>query len=457
MPGDEMREDATASTDAGRERGGPRHAAPRKPLLTRLHVPAGKAIAMAAMPSAVLMGMGLTPQLASAKPQPKNPFKDGPCVSAPDKEEEAEKAEEKAKAEKAAKEAKEKAEAAAKAKAKREKAAEEAREKAEAKKPDPSGTSGSSDGESGSGSDSGSDSGTDSGSSGDGGADSPEPEPSESEPKNPLDPLGLGDKIKDVLTPGEKAEQEEAEEEREEADKPAAEPSPSAGDESRNPVEDTADKVEKGVEDATDGLRKGAEDAKDKLPKPSPSETGDKSGKDEKDGEDAKDKAGEDEDGKKPFPCVEEKKVAGSDQETPATLPNQPWYLEASSLALHGLDYKGVVNVKMANGESKQALKFTASSLDIGDLHQIVEGQDGAKYHVQAAKGSTSTIRDGQVTMYTERLQGNLFGLIPIVFDPEHPPPVNLPEVFFTKVKVTQAGQFGGTLTVPGLHQSITR
>ncbi|MGW9177399.1 hypothetical protein ACWGR2_38825, partial [Streptomyces decoyicus] len=80
MPGDELHESAAAGA-----RTGPRHAAPRKPLLTRLHVPAGKAIAIAAMPSAVLMGMGLTPQMAIAKPAPKSPFKDGPCVTAPDK------------------------------------------------------------------------------------------------------------------------------------------------------------------------------------------------------------------------------------------------------------------------------------------------------------------------------------------------------------------------------------
>ncbi|WP_372348803.1 hypothetical protein [Streptomyces sp. KL116D] len=39
-------------------------------LFTRLHMPAGKAIAIAAMPTAVLMGLGLTPTLASAKDNP---------------------------------------------------------------------------------------------------------------------------------------------------------------------------------------------------------------------------------------------------------------------------------------------------------------------------------------------------------------------------------------------------
>ena len=59
--------------------------------------------------------------------------------------------------------------------------------------------------------------------------------------------------------------------------------------------------------------------------------------------------------------------------------------------------------------------------------------------------------------MYTEELKGNLFGLIPITFSPKTPPPLNVPFAFFTDVKVTQAGQFGGTLTVPGPAQLLHR
>ena len=85
-----------------------------------------------------------------------------------------------------------------------------------------------------------------------------------------------------------------------------------------------------------------------------------------------------------------------------------------------------------------------------------MQGPDGKTSHVQAAEGSTSTIEDGQVTMYTEELKGNLFGLIPITFSPDSPPPLNVPEAYFTDVTVRQAAQFGGTLTIPGLQMSIT-
>ncbi len=146
----------------------------------------------------------------------------------------------------------------------------------------------------------------------------------------------------------------------------------------------------------------------------------------------------------------------GVDNNVP--LPDDPWFLNASSLLLKGADYKGIVEVRTANGTKKKVLKYVVSDgTDIGDLHQTVKDpQTGKTYHVQAAKGSTSTIRDGDTVMYTESISGNLLGLIPVTFDPEHPPPLNIPLIYFTKVTVQQAGQFGGTLHVPGLHQYVT-
>ncbi|WP_240969131.1 hypothetical protein [Streptomyces sp. HNM0575] len=384
------------------------------------------------MPSAVLMGMGLTPQLASAKPLPKNPFKGGACVSQPDKDENQDKA------------AKERLE---KAKEKAEKEREKQREEA--------GKDGS-DSKPGSGSDSSkpdpspSPSG-DSGGSGGSGDPSPSPSPSDPDEDDGDDDGGLlggiGDAIGDVLTPKEKKEKA-AEEKKKEEEKASSDSgsgsSGSSASKSDKPVEDAVGKVGDGLKDTTDKLGKGVEDvgkgAKDKLPS---------AGGDDEAGKDTARKDGKD------FPCVEEKKSAGKDEQTPNTLPNEAWRLEASSLGLHGLDYEGVVNIRTQDGKTKQALKFTASSLDIGDLHQIVTGPDGTNYHVRAAQGSTSTVKGGKVTMYTEELKGNLFGLIPITFDPEHPPPLNIPEAYFTNVKVKQAGQFGGNLTVPGMHQTI--
>ncbi|WP_328731468.1 hypothetical protein OHT20_12065 [Streptomyces caniferus] len=426
MPGDELHEESAA---AG-ARSGPRHAAPRKPLLTRLHVPAGKAIAIAAMPSAVLMGMGLTPQMAIAKPAPKSPFKDGPCVTAPDKVDKKD-----TKFKDGTTDGKDDAPGKGDTKPSAAPSASPSAGKDADKAPEPS-PSGSAKTDEPSG--------------------SATPSPSASEDKKDDGGLlgGIGDALGGLLG-GDKSE--------EPSDAPSpstsesASPSPSAS-ESKDSGSVT-DKVTKPVKDTVDGLKDGTGKAGDAV------KNGSKTVNDTVHGAvGAADNAlpgggldGKDADGKKSFPCVVENKQKGDDEQTPVTLPDDPWHLESSALTLRGLNYEGVVNVQTQNGHTKQALKFTADSVDIGDLHQTVDDRaSGKKYHVQASQGSTSTIRGGKVTMYTERLQGNLFGLIPIVFDPEHPPPINVPFAYFTKVKIDQAGQFGGNLHVPGLHQFMT-
>ncbi|GAA2464629.1 hydrogenase expression protein HypF [Streptomyces macrosporus] len=455
MTPDEVHQEGGAEAKPPRRtKAGPRHAAPRKPLLTRLHVPAGKAIALAAMPSAVLMGMGLTPKLAIAEPLPKNPFKDGPCVTAPDKEAE----EDEGKASESPKP-----------------------EASTTPTPSPSSTSTPETGapapetsgtdtgtgrtgaeKSGSGTaDSGATSG--SGASGDrdadAGADESEPEPSpsrtEEEKRNPLDPLGLGDALEDLLTPG---DTEEPTAPRQPGTSPSASPSPSPSDAADDPVEDAA-RVEDGLRDAADTVREGAEKAGGDPE--NAAEDAREGAEDAADaaaeGEDAEDAATPEPDasGKEPYPCPTydaEALANAEDEQTEAVLPNTPWRLETSLLALHGLDYHGIVKVRTQNGTVKNVLKFTATAVDIRDLHQLVDGPGGTTAHVEAAKGSTSTIRNGTVTMYTEELKGKLFGIIPITFSPESPPPLNVPEVFFTEVSVKQAGQFGGELHIPGMH-----
>jgi hypothetical protein len=74
--------DSVPLTRPGRAGQGPRHAAPRRSLLSRMRKPAGKAMALAAMPTAVLMGMSITPRPALAEDKA-FPFAPGPCVTRP--------------------------------------------------------------------------------------------------------------------------------------------------------------------------------------------------------------------------------------------------------------------------------------------------------------------------------------------------------------------------------------
>ncbi|MFE3145189.1 MULTISPECIES: hypothetical protein [unclassified Streptomyces] len=418
MRGDERQLNSTGE-DSG-TRGGPRHAAPRKSLLTKLHIPAGKAFALAAMPTAVFVGMGLTPKLALADDSSDIPFAPGPCVTRSD-------------------EPSEEPSPSASKTASPSPSATDSGDKGASATPKPSTTP--------SASESVKPEAKTKAAEADAPAATPSASPTPTKSRNPLDPLGVGDALRDLFDG---------------PDKETASPSPSASTASPKPsATDTAEKpANKPVEKVTDAAKETADKTADAI-----REAADQAGKSVKELDDSAKglDAKKDEDipdgAKERFPCptADPEALAAADLETGLPLlPTDPWILESSMLTLNGLDYKGIVEVKTYDGKVKKALKFTASSIDIDNLHQKTVGPAGTTTHVEARKGSKSTIRNGTVTMYTEELKGNLFGLIPVTFSPETPPPLNVPFAFFTKVKVTQAGQFGGSLKVPGLHNYFT-
>ncbi|WP_172639233.1 hypothetical protein [Streptomyces tailanensis] len=451
MPADEV----THGTSVGesRARSGPRHAAPKKPLLTRLKMPAGKAIALAAMPTAVLMGTGFTPTLARAEDPASqsltaDEYKD--CVEALEAAEDGDDATASPTPSPSASESDDTAD-------------DDTATDDDTPTDSDTGSDDSASDDTSSDDSSSSDSGSDDTETGDTGESTTEdtagkeasgatasPSPSATETGgNVLDDIGSA--LEDLFTPDDKETSPSA--------TPSATPSPSATDDTsgssgdgdtdssdsskdaKDTADDAADKVEDTAKDVTDTAEDTTDDtaddtADDETVSPSPSPS---------DGVNAED-----------CPAATDDE-SGVEQGIPP-LPDDPWYLNASSLLLKGASYKGVVKVKTADGSVKEVLKYVVSDgSDIGDLHQTVEDkQAGVTYHVQAGKGTTSTIRDGKTVMYTESISGNLLGLIPVTFDPKHPPPLDIPLIYFTNVKVVQAGQFGGTLTVPGMHQFMT-
>lgn len=455
MPADEVTHGT--EVDKSRVRTGPRHAAPKKPLFTRFQMPAGKAIALAAMPTAVLMGMGFTPTLAQADSDATKPtsnsltadeYKD--CVAALEDD----------------------------ASASASPSPSESTDKDETAEPTPSATDGqdsadSSDSSDSSGSsDSAGDSSSDSGSD-DAAEPTPSPSASQSSEAQSGDTAtaspspsesggglleGIGDAIEGIFTGGSA----------EESASPSATPSASASEEAASGSSDSADSSDasgKETSEASDPVKETTAKVTDTVE----DTVGDVTDKASEAAEDATEAAEEAADEATATPSPSASSTTDPDDCPAATdeeggvdntlpLPDDPWYLNASSLLLKGADYQGIVEVKTANGTKKKVLKYVISDgTDIGDLHQTVQDkQSGKTYHVQAAEGSTSTIRNGKTVMYTESISGNLLGLIPVTFDPEHPPPLNIPLIYFTKVKVTQAGQFGGTLHVPGLHNFTT-
>lgn len=442
MPADEVAHGT--DVDASRARTGPRHAAPRKPLFTRFHMPAGKAMALAAMPTAVFLGMGVNSTLARADDHPASKSLTADeyqkCVEALDGSKDAS-------------------------------SSPSATPSASSSSGTPAPTASPSGSTTSKAPDAKTDTGTKTGgtpdktSSSDSGSDdkatsTPSPSPSTSSagtsaPSSSsssskgglLD--GIGNAITGVLTGGSTGSGSSANSTptpsasasatKDTASDPAKDPSSTVTDTTKTvtdtvkkTVKDTSDTATKAASEAAKTAGDAVKSAESATPSPSASSTADAAG------------------------CPTATDDAGGVENTVA-LPDSPWHLEASSLTLKGADYQGVVKVRTANGTVKRVLKYVISNgTDIGDLHQLVDGQKGEIYHVQAGKGTTSTIRDGKTVMYTESISGNLFGLIPMTFDPDHPPPLNIPLIYFTHVKVTQAGQFGGTLHVPGMHQYVT-
>ncbi|MFE8976514.1 MULTISPECIES: MSCRAMM family adhesin [Streptomyces] len=449
MRGDEQQQPHAYADEVLPVRKGPRHAAPKKSLLTKLHMPSGKkAFALAAMPTAVFVGMGLTPKLAMADGNPDIPFAPGPCVTRSDEPDPSASESPKATPTPSATPTDEP-----------DKGEEPGQGGGATPKPTESATA-TEDPAAGEKPDTGQPDTADEKPAGKP-AEEPSPTPTPTKSKNPLDPLGLGDALKDLFDPDkgkDKAEETASPSPSPTADspKPADKPKAPEKDASKSEAKDPASDPAK---DASDQAKEEADGTADAI-----REAAEKAGKDVKELDD--DVKGLDPqkdedipDGAKPrFPCPEpdpEALAAASLEPGIPLLPAEPWVLESSLLTLNGLDYKGIVEVKRADGSIKKVLKFTASSIDIKDLHQLTVGPAGTTGHVKSRPGSTSTIRNGTVTMYTEELKGNLFGLIPITFNPQTPPPLNVPFAFFTKVKVTQAGQFGGTLKVPGLQNYL--
>ncbi|MER6569445.1 hypothetical protein ABT288_25470 [Streptomyces sp. NPDC001093] len=453
MPADEVTRGT--DVDGSRARTGPRHAAPRKPLFTRFHMPAGKAIASVAMPTAVLMGMGFTSTLALAagnggSPSPSTTAKSltadeyKNCVKALDGSKDPSSSPSPS-ASKSAATATPSPSASTGAKDSKSGGTGTSSSpdsgSGDQATPKPTATSGSS----GSGSDAGSGS---SGSSSPSGGATASPTPSASKSSGGL--LGtLGDTLGGILGGGSSDSGSSSASPTPSASASSGSSSPSGTSSSGSKVTDTVGgtvaKATKTVGDTvkktTDTVSKTAGDATKTAQGAAASATPSPSASSSASAQNC------------PAATTDQ---GGVDNKVPVA--DDPWYLSASSLLLKGADYQGIVEVKTASGTTKKVLKYVISDgTDIGDLHQTVNDKlSGKTYHVQAAQGSTSTIRGGATTMYTESISGNLFGLIPMTFTPDSPPPLNLPLIYFTNVKVVQAAQFGGNLHVPGMHVYTT-
>ncbi|MET8703364.1 hypothetical protein ABZW10_31565 [Kitasatospora sp. NPDC004723] len=177
---------------------------------------------------------------------------------------------------------------------------------------------------------------------------------------------------------------------------------------------------------------------------------------------------------KDPNCLVDTKALApnGKPADNPILVPDQNWTLQTTRLALNHAVLLGVVDVRTPTG-TKRVLKFEVESVDIENLHMSTLQGNGKTFHVKGAPGSVSTMRKGPVTMYVERLSGHLSKVLglPVPIDlgeltltPDGPLPQWLYDLIgqlqlplwieLTGVTAIQSGQFGGTLKIPGMRLS---
>jgi hypothetical protein len=116
--------------------------------------------------------------------------------------------------------------------------------------------------------------------------------------------------------------------------------------------------------------------------------------------------------------------------------------LEGDSLQMYGSTYDGVAQLHTPSG-TLRALKFSMDKSVTKPFSLTIPEPNGATTVIKS--GALTT--DGDVKFYTPRFSGKLFGLIPVVFTPDSPPPLTLPYLWFTDVSIDLAFVSCNTLT----------
>jgi hypothetical protein len=146
-------------------------------------------------------------------------------------------------------------------------------------------------------------------------------------------------------------------------------------------------------------------------------------------------------------PRVTGKEASGDDV---PMVSAQPGLLETDKLTLTNSTYDGVAVLQTARGPMS-TLKFSMDTAENQPFSLTLPKQNGLTTLIKSDK----LITDGNVRFYTPKMQGKLFGLIPVTFTPQQPPPLTLPTLVFTDVTIYLAFITCDTLTADPL--SITK
>lgn len=147
------------------------------------------------------------------------------------------------------------------------------------------------------------------------------------------------------------------------------------------------------------------------------------------------------------IPCLGPRvvKEAGPDDAPPVS--NDGGLLEGDLLTMYDATYDGVAELSTARGPLR-ALKFSMTK-SVTKPFSLTIGEPGGRTTL-IRSGELTT--DGNVRFYTPRFEGKLFGVIPVVFTPDSPPPLMLPRLWFTDVTINLAFVRCDTLTADPLR-----
>jgi hypothetical protein len=120
--------------------------------------------------------------------------------------------------------------------------------------------------------------------------------------------------------------------------------------------------------------------------------------------------------------------------------------MEVDSLTMYNSTYDGVVKMPTAKG-SFDALKFSMDKAVNKPFTLTIDEPGNATTVIK----SNELVTDGKVRFYTPEFKGKLFGVIPVTFTPESPPPLTLPVLWFTDVTIKLAFVRCDTLTADPL------
>ncbi|GIF07953.1 DUF6114 domain-containing protein [Actinoplanes siamensis] len=125
----------------------------------------------------------------------------------------------------------------------------------------------------------------------------------------------------------------------------------------------------------------------------------------------------------------------------------KPGIMKVDSLTMYNSTYEGVADVPTQNGVLK-SLQFNMEKAVNRPFSLTIDEPGDAVTTIRSSVLTTT----GNVRFYTPKMTGNLFGVIPVTFTPEQPPPLTLPILWFTNVTIDLAFVSCDTLTAEPLQ-----